>query len=226
MNDRLARAQGGDAGQEQALVQENLPLVFAIVKRFVGRGTEYDDLVQLGSLGLLKAIRKFDVSYGVCFSTYAVPLIAGEIKSFLRDDGSLKVSRPMRALAARAAKLAGAQPELTVDAMAGLMGCSREEVALALNARESVLSLDAPTEPDGAMLLDMLSGTETETPAVDRLLIGDLLAGLPARERLILQLRFWDNKTQAEVAARLGISQVQVSRLEKKTLLLLRERAS
>jgi len=229
MNDLAARlelAQSGDADAEQALVQDNLPLVYALVRRFLGRGAEYDDLVQLGSLGLLKAIRRFDIRYGVCFSTYAVPLIVGEIKRFLRDDGPVKVSRSLRALAAQAAKLAQRQPEQTVESLAKQLSCSREDLALALSAQAGVLSLDAPTEPDGPALLDMLGRVETEGPAVNRLLIAELLASLPDRERLILQLRFFHNKTQTEVAARLGISQVQVSRIEKKTLLRLREQAS
>ena len=223
---RIALAQDGDAEEEQALVADNLPLVYALVRRFSGRGVEVDDLVQLGSLGLLKAIRKFDFSYEVCFSTYAVPLIIGEIKRFLRDDGPVKVSRSLRTLAVQAGRLTREQPELNVDTLSSLLACSREELAMALSSQDAVLSIDAQADTGSVTLLDTLGGMETETPTVNRLLIQELMCSLPERERLILDLRFFQDKTQTEVASRLGISQVQVSRIEKKTLLLLRERAS
>jgi len=221
--ERIIAAQGGDARTEQALIQENMPLVTALSRRFLGRGAAFEDLVQLGSLGLLKAVRRFDVTLNLCFSTYAVPLILGEIRRFLRDDGLVKISRSTKQLAAQAALFA--ELDLPIDALAEKLGCSPEDAAFALSARQSVLSLDEPMGEDGGTLAETLGGEETETGAVNRMLVADLLASLPERERKILRMRYFEYRTQQEIADQLGVSQVQVSRIEKKTLLLLRERA-
>lgn len=222
---RILAAQGGDARIEQELIQENMALVHALSRRYIGRGVAWEDLVQLGSLGLLKAVRRFDVSLELCFSTYAVPLILGEIRRFLRDDGLVKVSRGTKQLATEAARLADLQADLPIEALAKKLGCSAEEAAFALSARQSVLSLDEPLCEDGGTLAETLGGEETENSAINRMLVSDLLASLPERERRILQMRYFEYRTQQEVASQLGVSQVQVSRIEKKTLLRLREKA-
>ncbi len=219
----IARAQGGDAAAEQRLIEQNMPLVLAISKRYIGRGADYDDLRQLGAIGLLKAIRRFDASYDVCFSTYAVPLIAGEIKRFLRDDGLVKFSRGAKQLAASLAALQVQEPALTLEELAARLHVSKEDVAVAVASAQMALSLDSPDEEDGnGSLYERTRGDGDENALVNRLMVDGLLAALPPRERTILELRYRQNKTQSEIGALLGISQVQVSRLEKRTLLLLR----
>lgn len=217
----LAAAQSGDADAEQRLTQANLPLVHAIARRYRERGVDYDDLVQLGSIGLLKAIRRFDAAYGVCFSTYAVPLIAGEIKRFLRDDGMVRFSRSVKELALAVQRAAQAHPELTVCELADRLGVTEADLAAAAASSALLRSLDEPDpltgEPFGASIADQ----NTDDPH-DRLLIEELLSSLDERERTLILLRYKSECTQAEVGKRLGISQVQVSRLEKRILLKLR----
>ncbi|MDO4543192.1 MAG: sigma-70 family RNA polymerase sigma factor [Clostridia bacterium] len=222
----LKAAQSGDSDAEQAFVAENLPLVHSVCKRFLHRGVEYEDLVQLGSIGLIKAIRRFDASFNVCFSTYAVPLIAGEIKRFLRDDGMIKFSRGAKTLAYRIDKLCEENGNMSVEELAAALKVSKEEVAIAIASRNSALSLDGAATDEGATLLDFFGSSSFEEEAQDRLFIEQLLSSLQPRERLIVQLRFFQNKTQTQVAERLNISQVQVSRLERKILLSLRKQAS
>lgn len=220
----LHRAQEGDIDAENALLEENLPLVTAIAKRYQGCGLEPDDLRQLGSIGLLKAIRRFDTEYNVCFSTYAVPLIAGEIRRFLRDDGMIKYSRSAKSLALRIRQATNEDPSVTVDALAERFQVSSEEIAAAISCDSPVSSLDESL-PDGTgNRFDRIGTESTEETSVKRLTLQDALNTLTARERMIVRLRFRDEKSQSEVGRLLGVSQVQISRLEKKILLHLRNR--
>ena len=222
--DAFLRAQRGDADAERTLLEQNLPLVTAIAKRYQNRGVEFDDLRQLGSIGLLKAIRRFDVTLGLCFSTYAVPLIAGEIKRFLRDDGMMKFSRSAKSLAYAVSLALEQEPELTVYALAARMQVTLEELAVALACSSPVVSLDEPITDDGSARFDLLGVDSEEEATVQKLTLSDAVASLSSREQTLLRLRYREEKSQAEVGRLLGVSQVQVSRLEKKILSRLRNR--
>ncbi len=222
--ERISAAQNGDAEAERALLEENMPLVGAIARRYRNCGVEPEDLMQLGSIGLLKAIRRFDASYGVCFSTYAVPLIAGEIRRFLRDDGMIRFSRSAKSLAVRVRQALNENPDLTIGDLAGQLHASREELAAALAYDSPVSSLDEPLPDGSGNLFDKIGADSEEERAVGRLTLSAALETLSARERLLVRLRFREEKTQAEVGRLLGVSQVQVSRLEKKILSALRGR--
>lgn len=220
----LSRAHGGDPDAEQQLIRENLPLVYAIAKRYGGRGAEAEDLHQLGSIGLLKAIRRFDPAYGVCFSTYAVPMIAGEIKRFLRDDGIIRYSRSVKELALRIRRTLSEHPEASVSEIAQLVGASEADVAAAIASESAPRSLDEPDPVTGDPLGHSVAGKDEEPQALNRMLIEEMFAGLTERDRTILRLRYFEERTQAEIGKLLGVSQVQISRLEKKILLRLREK--
>ena len=221
---RIEKAQNGDGEEEQSLFAENLPLVTAIAKRYMHCGLDFEDLKQLGSIGLLKAIRRFDASYRVCFSTYAVPLIAGEIRRFLRDDGLVKFSRSAKSLAARVRQELTADPDLTSETLSGRLGVSREDLAAALASDSPVRSLDEAM-PDGiGNMFDRIAAENTEERFVDKMTLDAALQTLSARERLLVNLRFREEKSQTETGKLLGVSQVQVSRLEKKILLQLRSK--
>ena len=217
-------AQRGDAAAEQRLVTNNLPLVTAIAKRFLNRGVEMDDLRQLGSIGLLKAIRRFDVSLNVCFSTYAVPLIAGEIKRFLRDDGMIKFSRSAKQLAAAVSAALQEEPELCIDALADLLNVTREDLAVAAASATAVASLDEPLSEDGVSRFERVGTDTQEDTCVQKLSLDAAIRHLSQREQLLIRLRYREEKTQAEVGKILGVSQVQISRMEKKILSALRDR--
>lgn len=229
----IERAQAGDEEAQEQLVVCNAPLVRSIVRKYTGRGAEYEDLYQIGCLGLVKAIRNFNTAYNVRFSTYAVPMIAGEIKRFLRDDGMIKVSRTLKELAARAAVV---QAELSaslgrepgVADIAAAMGESAEDVAMALEAARPHISIYEPAfgEDSDPQVIDRMAGEDGgEEQALNRVLLKELLGALDARERQIILLRYFSDKTQSEIAALLGVSQVQVSRLENRILQKLRELA-
>ena len=217
-------AQRGDAAAEQRLVSDNLPLVTAIAKRFLNRGVEMDDLRQLGSIGLLKAIRRFDVSLNVCFSTYAVPLIAGEIKRFLRDDGMIKFSRSAKQLAAAVSAALQEEPELCIDALADRLNVTREDLAVAAASATAVASLDEPLSEDGVSRFERVGTDTQEDTCVQKLSLDAAIRHLSQREQLLIRLRYREEKTQAEVGKILGVSQVQISRMEKKILSALRDR--
>jgi RNA polymerase sporulation-specific sigma factor len=217
-------AQRGDAAAEQRLVSDNLPLVTAIAKRFLNRGVEMDDLRQLGSIGLLKAIRRFDVSLNVCFSTYAVPLIAGEIKRFLRDDGMIKFSRSAKQLAAAVSAALQEEPELCIDALADRLNVTREDLSVAAASATTVASLDEPLSEDGESRYERVGTDTQEDTCVQKLSLDAAIRHLSQREQLLIRLRYREEKTQAEVGRILGVSQVQISRMEKKILSALRDR--
>ncbi len=228
----IRQSQMGDEKARAQLVEENIGLVWCVVRRFIGRGVEQEDLFQIGSIGLLKAIAKFDASFEVKFSTYAVPMISGEIKRFLRDDGMIKVSRSLKELSYKAhlsrEKLREAfMREPTLEELAEEMQVEKEELILAMEAVSEVESLHKPVfQKDGneVALLEKLEEKENqEEQVINRLLLKELLDGLEKEARQLIYLRYFANKTQTETGKELGISQVQVSRLEKKILKQLRD---
>ena len=220
----IRRAHQGDKEARDALVTENMGLIWSIVRRFAGRGYDLEDLFQIGSIGLMKAIDKFDLSMDVKLSTYAVPMITGEIRRFLRDDGMIKVSRPLKELAAKT----GAARERLEFSLGREVGASREEVAASLEAGAEVESIYRPVGRDdenGGCLMDRIAEKNSENDQVlNRMVLTALLKDLGEQEQQIILKRYFENKTQTVIASELGISQVQVSRLEKKILRQLRER--
>ena len=236
MDHTIALIQKSHEGDEEAkaqLYEENVGLVWCIVKRFFNRGTEMEDLFQIGSIGLLKAIDKFDVSYEVKFSTYAVPMISGEIKRFLRDDGMIKVSRSLKELAYKAVAAGeelrrknGYEP--TLEELSQYMSIEKEDLVMAMEANNEIESLHKTIyQKDGheIQLLDKLEEQEVvEEKIINNILLTGLLKQLEREERQLIYLRYFANKTQADVGRCMGISQVQVSRMEKKILKQLREK--
>ncbi len=214
-----------DSDAEQRKLEANLPLVYAIARRYIGRGTEFDDLVQLGSIGLLKAIRRFNPDYGVCFSTYAVPMIAGEIKRFLRDDGMIKFSRAIKELSAAVWKLRQQNPDLGVKELSELLHVTEADLAAALASTTLPRSLEEPDQNTGEPFGLSIAAKDSEPAVDDRLFLSGLTESLDVRERQLLHLRYRLDLTQSETGKRLGISQVQVSRMEKRILQKLRERS-
>lgn len=221
----ILRSQKGDQEARDIIIQKNMRLVWSVVQRFLNRGYEPDDLFQIGSIGLLKSVDKFDLSYDVRFSTYAVPMIIGEIQRFIRDDGTVKVSRSLKELGN---KIRRARDELsktmgkvpTVVEIANYLDISPEDVVLAQEAVRAPSSIhETVYENDGdpITLLDQIADN-TETKWFDKIVLKDAIRDLDEREKLIVYLRYYKDQTQSEVADRLGISQVQVSRLEKKIL--------
>ena len=224
-------AQAGDETAREALVQENAGLIWAVARRFQGRGTELEDLYQLGCLGFLKAVEGFDAAFGTRFSTYAVPKIAGEIRRFLRDDGAVKVSRGLKEQSA-AIKSARNRLTHTLGREPGLLeisqetGLSPEDIALAETATAATESIYRETGEDGFCLESVLTDTESEERMVEKIALRQAVKALPDRERQVVGLRYFHGLTQQKVASILHISQVQVSRIERKALTLLRERLS
>ncbi len=224
----LARVAQGDETAREALVKANLGLVKYVVKRFMNRGVDYDDLFQCGCLGLLKAIDHFDPAYTVRFSTYAVPVVMGEIRRYLRDDGPVHVSRTILDQARRVRAFVedynqreGAQPDL--EAIVKGLGISREDALLALNSANPVRSLSEPMRgEDGLLLMDVIG--HDDTAGIDgRLTLAGMLAGLSPEDRTLIVRRYFKSHTQTQIARDMGISQVQVSRLESRILKRLRE---
>ena len=229
----LEEARRGDNDACARLIEENAGLIWSIVRRFAGRGYEMEDLFQIGTIGLLKAIDKFDLSFEVKFSTYAVPLISGEIKRFLRDDGMIKVSRSLKELSYKAyqtqerlGKELGREP--SVAEIAEDLKVAPEELTMAMDACTDVESLHRPVckkEGQEMSLMEKVGQADAaEERVVDHLLLKELLKNLDKDERKLIYLRYFSEKTQTQVGKELGISQVQVSRMEKKILKNLREK--
>ena len=227
----IKQSPDGDETARAQLVEENMGLVWCIVKRFCGRGTEPEDLFQIGSIGLLKAIDKFNLDFEVKFSTYAVPMIAGEIRRFLRDDGMIKVSRSLKELSYKAHLIRERlQEELgrdaTVQELAKELGVPEEELTMALESSGEVESIYKPVyQKDGneIQLVERLVEKEGhEEQILNKIVLGRLLETLKKEERRLIYLRYFKNQTQTQVGKELGISQVQVSRMEKKILIYLR----
>jgi RNA polymerase sporulation-specific sigma factor len=228
----IQAAHDGDKAARDKLVADNMGLIWSIVRRFAGRGHEMEDLFQIGSIGLLKAIDKFDLSYDVKFSTYAVPMITGEIKRFLRDDGMIKVSRSLKEIAykAKTAKEAmnnrlGREP--TIDELAEELGICVEELAVALESGaevESIYKTIYHGDGNTISLIDKIEETENDNEKLlNRIVLQELISALEPQEKRIITMRYFLDKTQTEIAKELGISQVQVSRLEKKILKSMRD---
>ena len=214
----IQRSQQGDRDASERLVTENTGLIWSIARRYFGRGVEPDDLFQLGCVGFLKAVEGFDTAYGTQFSTYAVPKIAGEIRRFLRDDGAVKVSRSVKERAAAIKKVRerltgdfGRDP--TVSELSEALGLSPEEIAAAETATSATESIQRQTGEEGFSLEEKL---------LERMALQEALARLNDKERLVIQLRYYHSLTQQRVAGLIGVSQVQVSRIEKKALERLR----
>ncbi|WP_066294061.1 RNA polymerase sporulation sigma factor SigF [Bacillus sp. FJAT-29937] len=231
VKDLIKKSQDGDQSARDTIVQKNMRLVWSVVQRFLNRGYEPDDLFQIGCIGLLKSVDKFDLSYDVKFSTYAVPMIIGEIQRFIRDDGTVKVSRSLKEMGNKIRK---AKDELsktlgripTVNELSEFLDIPPEDIILAQEAGRTPSSIhETVYENDGdpITLLDQIDDGN-EGKWFDKIALKEAINDLDERERLIVYLRYYKDQTQSEVAARLGISQVQVSRLEKKILQQMKDR--
>ena len=225
--DLIRRAQGGDRQASEQLVTENSGLIWSVARRFIGRGTDSEDLYQLGCLGFLKAVNGFDLEFGTQFSTYAVPKIAGEIRRFLRDDGAVKVSRSIKERSAviktvRNQLISALGREPTVTEISRQTGFTPEEIALAETATASMESIHAEAGEDGFTLENVLTDTESEEAILEKISLRQGIEQLPEREALVIKLRYFHGMTQDRVSKVLEVSQVQVSRIEKKALNLLR----
>ncbi len=232
IKDLLKKARGGDSCARDKLVNCNLKLVFNLVKRFQNRGYELEDLFQIGCIGLMKAIDKFDLNYNVKFSTYAVPMIIGEIRRFLRDDSPVKVSRSVKETAYKVQQIrdlltARLGREPTIGEVTAELGLSREEVVNALEAAQNPASIYETLHQDDGdpiYLLDQLKSEESgNSQWLESISMKELLNRLPERDRQIITWRFFEDKTQSDIAGRLGLSQVQISRLERQALKKLRK---
>lgn len=228
LEELIARSQSGDDSATETLVKENAGLIWSVARRFIGRGTELDDLYQLGCLGFLKAVEGFDLEYGTQFSTYAVPKIAGEIRRFLRDDGAVKVSRSIKEQAAtikstRSRLTAALGREPTIQEISRQTGFSPEEIALAETATAATESIQRETGEEGFSLENILTDTESEERMVEKIALRQAVDALPEREKTVIHLRYFHSLTQQQVAKVMSVSQVQVSRIEKKAIALLRE---
>lgn len=223
----ITEAQSGDIAAKEYLLKENLNLVRSIVHRFANRGYEWDDLFQIGCIGLMKAIDRFDLSFSVKFSTYAVPMIIGEIRRFMRDDNPIKVSRPVKDLAYKVHKtqetlqgILGREP--TIQEVAQKISLAPQEVVAALEAISPIISLYEPTTNDSGDQLLLLDQIKTNDPMenlhLEKLALKEVLEKLPEKERNVIVMRFYQDKTQSEIARKIGLSQVQVSRIEKQAL--------
>lgn len=226
-------AKEGNQDAKEQVVTENLGLVWAVARRFLGRGHELEDLYQIGCIGLMKCIEKFDLAFEVKFSTYAVPMISGEIKRFLRDDGMIKVSRTLKETAYKVkrareeiANRTGMEPKL--EEISRLLEIDMEEIVASLEANVEVESIHKTiyqNDGNAIYLLDKIADVEDENETLlDHLVVEDLLDQLEDTEEKIIKLRYFENWTQTEIAKEIGISQVQVSRMEKKILLKMRQR--
>ena len=228
----LPLAKAGDIEAMNKLIEINLPLVSSISKKFINRGYDYEDIFQIGSIGLVKAIKNFDVKFNVKFSTYAVPMIMGELKRFLRDDGIIKVSRNVKNIARkihfdREALSKELNREPTIEELSQYSGFNKEDIVLAMESSANLQYLyDTIHQDDGSpvLLIDKISEVNIEdNSVVDRIALKDVLQNLDSKSRQIIMLRYFKDKTQVQVAKMLGISQVQVSRIEKKVLLEMRK---
>ena len=220
----ISKAQNGSDEAKAELIAENSPLIKSVIRRFKNKGVDYDDLYQLGCMGFLKAIRNFSVSFGVKFSTYAVPMIAGEVKRFLGDDGYIKVSRSVKSLAAKISYFIETYKNThsdspSIDEIAAEFNIEPQEAVFALDSAKFPVSLYEQSDDDhNRSLMDKIASKETVEDNLDRLVLKDAIESLDEREKKIIILRYYRDKTQSEVARVLKVSQVQVSRLENKIL--------
>lgn len=228
----IEAAQKGDENALEKLVKENIGLIWSVARRFIGRGVENDDLYQLGAMGLVKAIKKFDLSYDVKLSTYAVPMICGEIKRYLRDDGLIKISRGIKETAFRVMKAKEGffsmyNKEPTIEELSEYTGIAGEDILVALNSMREIESIDRKIETEKGREMYVIDtipdSTDKSENIIDRILLREKIKGLEKREQDIIKMRYIEEMTQTQVAETIGVSQVQISRLEKKILKKLRE---
>ncbi len=229
--DLVKRAQNGDQDAKEVLLKENAPLIRCVIKRFKDKGIEYDDLYQIGCLGFLKALNNFKIDYNVKFSTYVVPMVIGEIKRFMRDDGAIKVSRVLKSLNLQINKFVNDffcknQRSPSIEEIAKHFNVDEQEVVLAMESARMPVSLYSPLEDgdDGLLVMDRVEGESQGDDMFENIALKELIQHLDKREQKIVMLRFYFDKTQSEIAKELNISQVQVSRLENKILENLRKK--
>lgn len=229
----ITKAKNGDENAKTVLFEQNSPLIKSVIKRFLGKGIEYDDLYQIGTIGLLKAINNFDASFNVKFSTYVVPMVIGEIKRFMRDDGAIKVSRTIKTLNLKIKKFIDEYTRTnfhkpTPQEIAKQFDIDEAEVIFVMDSASMPISIYTPLENDsnGLLLIDRLNQDNSHEKLIDNILLKETLKSLDARDKKIILLRFFRDKTQSEIAKILGVSQVQVSRLENKVLEKLKEKLS
>ena len=228
ITERIERAQRGDKGERDRLVVDNMPLVWSMVGRFSSSGKDKEELFQIGMIGLMQAIDRFDTTYDVRFSTYAVPLILGEIRRFLRDENPIKVSRTIAEHRKQIQTLQQGQEDISVDQIVEKTGLTREDVVLAMASARPVTSIYETAYDSGesqVLLVDQLEGKEKpmEEEVLEEQILALAMQALSAEEKNLIQMRFFENMTQTEIAGRLGMTQVQVSRREKKILQKMRE---
>ena len=227
----VEKAQNGDQNAKEVLLKENAPLIKSLIKRFKDKGIEYEDLYQLGCMGFLKALNNFNIDYNVKFSTYVVPMVIGEIKRFMRDDGAVKVSRVLKSLNLQINKFIDNyfsvnQKNPTIEEIAKNFNVEEQEVILAMDSARMPVSLYSPIDEgdESLLIMDRIESFEEGNSILDNLALKELLSKLDKREQKIIMLRFYYDKTQGEIAKQLKISQVQVSRLENKILENLRKK--
>ena len=230
--DLIHQAQSGDEHAKTVLVNENMPLIKSVIKIYKNKGLEYDDLFQLGSLGFIKAINNFDENFGVKFSTYAVPMIAGEVKRFLRDDGSIKVSRALKSLNLQITKFIQKYRDKnsvdpTIEQLAKEFNVDEQEIVFAMDSRKSLLSLDDKQDesnPNSRTIMECIEDQNNTESMIDNIVLKDIIKSLPQKDKQLLALRYFEDKTQSEIAQILNVSQVQVSRIENKIIEKLRSK--
>jgi len=223
--EHIRQAKNGDEKAKNVILESNQALIKSIIRRFKDKGVEYEDLYQIGCIGLLKAIINFDEDFGVKFSTYTVPMIIGEIKRYMRDNGAIKVSRNMKILANKLNKFIDEYQSIndtspSVELLAEKFNVGTEEVVIALDSAKMPLSIydKYEDEEDGQELIDKIPINDNEDSLVDKIHLSNIIDGLNDRERKIIVLRYFRDRTQSEIAKTLGVSQVQVSRLENKII--------
>lgn len=223
----IALAKNGDEKAKTVLIEENSPLIKSIIKPYKFKGVEYDDLYQLGCLGFIKAIQNFNEGFNTKFSTYAVPMIAGEVKRFLRDDGSIKVSRALKSLNAQINKYIVEYKENnhdespSIEQIANKFQMEQTEIIFAMDSKKALLSLDEKQDesnPRSRLIMESVEEPNAIENMLNKIMLKDIIASLSNRDKKIILLRYFEDKTQSEIALMLGISQVQVSRLENKIL--------
>jgi len=228
----IKKAQTGDEKAKEILLEKNSPLIKSVIKHYKNKGAEYDDLYQLGCVGFLKAIKNFSIDFGVRFSTYAVPMIAGEVKRFLRDDGYIKISRSTKSIAAKInyfiEEYRHANTDSpSIDLIAQKFNMDAQEVIFAMDSIKQPISIyESADEKNSQMIIDKLASKEGVEDNIDYILLKELISKLDKRDKMIIILRYYRDKTQSEVAKVLNVSQVQVSRLETKILSKLKEELS
>lgn len=223
--DYVRKAKNGDEKAKEIIFTENAPLIKSVIKRFKNKGVEYDDLYQIASIGFIKAIKNFDESFGVKFSTYTVPMIIGEIKRYMRDDGAIKVSRNIKILANKINRFIDEYQSVnsvspSIDFLAKEFNVSPEEVVFAIDSSKMPLSIfnKFEDEDEGQELIEKIPYVDNEESIINKIHLNGIIEGLSEREKKIIILRYFRDRTQSEIAEMLGVSQVQVSRLENKII--------